>query len=135
VPGWNGYVKKSKTPAELDLKRRREAGMQHYSTLEELQEIASASKRKITRLPPVTDDEPPPPAEAFVGPCQSHIEFFKNRRAVRAAGQVEVVQDDAPYVDPITAKREASREYHRDLAAAKALPGWKPRSRGKKAKK
>ena len=124
MAGWGNYVKKSKTPAELDLQRRRELGLKHYSDIDELIAIASASKKKITRLPtaPNPDDDIYPAPEKVAGPCQQHVQFFKNRRAAIAAGKLpEVVVEDAPYVSEREAQLEASREYHRERARRIAM--------------
>jgi hypothetical protein len=127
--GWG--EKRTKTPAELDLKRRRELGLQHYSTLEELQEIASKSRVKIKKIPPAVHPDDiidPAPVEAFNGACQQHVEYFKNCRAAKAAGAV-IVQEDEPVPTDREKKLAASRAYNK----ANYVPR-RSRGPGKKAK-
>jgi hypothetical protein len=107
MPGWGGYQKPKKSQSEIDLERRRELGLRYYTPLEELQAIVAKSRVKVKKLPPVPE-EPPKPVEAFTGPCQAHVQNFKKHRAAKAAGKLPVSAVE-PYVDPVIARREASR--------------------------
>jgi hypothetical protein len=114
--------------------------MQYFSDIAELQAIASAAKVKIKKLPPAphhddTITEAAPPA----GPCQSHVEYFKNCRAARAAGmgtasavpEVVAAQDEPTEREK---KLAASREYHKANYVPRRRRGpGKKRAKAKKS--
>lgn len=126
--GWGS--RSAMTPEQLDLKRRRELGLKHFTDISDLIAIAAQSTVRVQRLPPAPrDDEHAEPVEEFFGPAQSHVQHFKNRRAATAAGKVVTVQEDEPYVSDSEKKRLAGREYVKDLAERKASGQYR-RGRG-----
>jgi hypothetical protein len=111
--GWG--EKRTKTPEQIDLERRRALGQKYFTDISELIAIAGASKVKITRVATVAqDDDIFDQAPEVVGPAQLHVQYFKNRRAAKAAGMGTVghcaavsvpVQDEEPHVPDWKSRR------------------------------
>ena len=113
---------------------RRELAKQFPGTLEELIAIAAKSKTKVKKLPPVVE-EPPEPVEAFVGPCQQHVEHFKQYRAAKAEGKVAIAQDDEPVPTDREKKLAASRAYNKANYVPRRRRGpGKAKTKAKKVK-
>jgi hypothetical protein len=118
---WGNYAPRQKSNEQLALERRRELGDKFYSDIDELVQLAARCKKKPKVLPPgppLVDDAPEPEPEV-TGPCQLHVQHWKAVRAAKAAGQVEVVEDE-PYVDERQRKLLASRAYYQKSKAKRA---------------
>jgi len=115
--GWGNYAPREKSNEQLARDRRRELVDKFGpGSLDELVQLAAKSKKKIKVLPPGPhlDDvaAPAEPEPAVMGPCQVHVAQMKARRAAKAAGQVEVV-DDGPVLTERQQELEASRAYQK----------------------
>jgi hypothetical protein len=122
--GWGNYAPRQKSNEQLALERRRELGKQFPGSLDELVQLAAKCKKKPKVLPPgpPLDDvvAPAEPEPALMGPCQEWTRHWKAVRAAKAAGQVEVVAEDEPYVDERQQKLLASRAYYQKRKAKRA---------------